>query len=150
MDKFTKTTEIDTSDLNLLEETPKKSKVGKVVALIISLLLAVAIWLYVVETDTTVVDKEYTGIKVEIVNEELNGYEITADDISVTVSGTTSQLVDIDESDITVKVRITTDDLVEGERRVKPIEVSVDGIESDAIKNRDSIEVTIHVKKHVG
>ena len=99
MEKFTKTTEIDISNMKTVEdETPQKSKIGKIIAVMVSLLLAVSIWLYVMETDETIIEKEYSDIYVEIINipEEFN---ITS---KVTLSGTNSQLIDIDPSQIKV------------------------------------------------
>ncbi len=54
MDKFTKTTEIDISAMNdvMEEETPKKSNLGKIISIIVSLIIAIAIWLYITDNDT--------------------------------------------------------------------------------------------------
>ena len=105
MDKFTKTTEIDISAMNSMEEeAPKSSKVGKVIAIIVSFLIAVAIWLYVIETDPTKYDKTYENIPINIVNisQELSGCNIEVGDVTVILTGTKSALADIDESDIIV------------------------------------------------
>lgn len=104
MDKFTKTTEVDISNMGLIEEeTPQKSKAGKIIAMIISLLLAVSIWLYVVETDDTLVEKEFNNVEVKIVNLSADR-EIVADPVTVILTGTKSKLVDIDEDDIIVEI----------------------------------------------
>ena len=104
MDKFTKTTEVDISNMGLIEEeTPQKSKAGKIIAMIISLLLAVSIWLYVVETDDTLVEKEFNNVEVKIVNLSAD-QEIVADPVTVILTGTNSKLVDIDEEDIIVEI----------------------------------------------
>ena len=104
MDKFTKTTEVDISNMGLIEEeTPQKSRVGKIIAMIISLILAVSIWLYVVETDDTLVEKEFTNVEVKIVNLSAD-LDIVADPVTVILTGTNSKLVDIDEEDIIVEI----------------------------------------------
>ena len=104
MDKFTKTTEVDISNMGLIEEeTPQKSRVGKIIAMIISLILAVSIWLYVVETDGTSVEKEFTNVEVKIVNLSAD-LDIVADPVTVILTGTNSKLVDIDEEDIIVEI----------------------------------------------
>ena len=52
MDRFSKTTEIDISELAAIEDdTPKKSKIGNIIALILSIIIAIFIWLYVMETN---------------------------------------------------------------------------------------------------
>ena len=104
MDKFTKTTEVDISNMNTVEdEAPQKGKIGKIIAIVISLLLAVSIWIYAMETDETKVEKEYTDIKVVVQNAPKQ-FNVTASDVSVTLVGTNSQLVDVDRSEITVIV----------------------------------------------
>ena len=104
MDKFTKTTEVDISNMNTVEdEAPQKGKIGKIIAIVISLLLAVSIWIYAMETDETKVEKEYTDIKVVVQNAPKQ-FNVTASDVSVTLVGTNSQLVDVDWSEITVIV----------------------------------------------
>ena len=65
MDKFTKTTEIDISSMSAIEEdTPKSGKWGKIVALILCLLLSVIIWVYVMETDTSIKTKTIEDVRV--------------------------------------------------------------------------------------
>lgn len=146
MDKFTKTTDVDTSDADLLEEkAQKKSKIGRVIALVISLLLAVAIWVYVAETDATIVEKDY-NVSVMVVG-TVPDYDITADDVTVTVEGTTSQLVDIDKSDIIVKVDISSlTGWSEGKRCVNA-EVNVLNDGGVTVKNSEAIRVTLNVVK---
>lgn len=104
MDKFTKTTEVEFANMNSVEEeTPQKSKVGKIVAIVISLLLSVIAWVYVAETDDTEVEKEFKNIKVVVLdaNEQ---FDIIADNVSLTLIGTNSQLVDVNTADIVVTV----------------------------------------------
>lgn len=145
MDKFTKTTEIDISNLSLMEEeAPQKSKIGKVIAIIISLLLSVSIWIYVVETDQTSVEKEFGNIAVTVINDN-EQFNITADNVSVVLVGTNSQLVDINASQIVVKIdaeKITKT----GDYSVVAHEVYVNNNTSVKVKNPQSINVNVHVK----
>ena len=104
MDKFTKTTEIDIPNTNPVEdEAPRKSKSGKIVAAIVCILLAIIAWIYVVETDDTMVEKEFNNIDVVILGDS-DYYTFKADKVSVTLVGTNSELVDVDPSKIVVKV----------------------------------------------
>ena len=104
MDKFTKTTEVDISNMNTVEdETPQKGKIGKIIAIIISLLLAISIWIYAMETDETKVEKEYSDIKVVVQNAP-EQFNVSASNVSITLVGTNSQLVDVDPSEIVVIV----------------------------------------------
>lgn len=88
MDKFTKTTEIDISSMNdsMEEATPKKNKSSKIIAMILSLVVAFGIWVYVLETDTTVVKDLYENIPV---------IGMTDVYVNVWVEGTNSQLADV-------------------------------------------------------
>ena len=117
MDKFTKTTEVDISNMGLIEEeTPQKSKVGKIIAIIVSLLISISVWLYVVETDDTDVEEIYDNISVSIDAENAD-YIVIAQKVSVIITGTNSELVDIDESDIFVE--IDASDLEPGDEYAK-------------------------------
>lgn len=145
MDKFTKTTEIDISNLNLMEEeTPQKSKIGKVIAIIISLLLSVSIWIYVVETDETSNEMEFDDVAVTVINNN-EQFNITADNVSVVLVGTNSQLVDIDSSEIVIKIdggQITR----AGDYSVVAHEVYVNSDTAVKVKNPQLISVNVHVK----
>ena len=145
MDKFTKTTEIDISNLSLMEEeTPQKSKIGKVIAIIISLLLAVSVWVYVAETDQTSVEKEFDGVAVTVINNN-EKFNITADNVSVVLVGTNSQLVDLKASDIVVIIdaeKVTK----AGDYSIFAHEVYIDENTSVKVKNPQSVNVYIHVK----
>ncbi|MBE6674777.1 MAG: hypothetical protein E7596_06690 [Ruminococcaceae bacterium] len=145
MDKFTKTTEIDISNLSLMEEeTPQKSKIGKVIAIIISLLLAVSVWVYVAETDQTSVEKEFDGVAVTVINNN-EKFNITADNVSVVLVGTNSQLVDLKASDIVVIIDAEKVTKV-GDYSIFAHEVYIDENTSVKVKNPQSVNVYIHVK----
>ena len=103
MDRFTKTTEGELSNVNMVEEeAPKKSRASKIVAIIVSFVLAVSAWLYVINDSTG--EMEFTNIKVTVLD-ETEKFNIVADDVSVTLCGTYGQLVEIDPSKIIVKVK---------------------------------------------
>lgn len=110
MDNFTKTTEIDISDsMGMEDDTPKKSNVGKIIALVISLLVAICLWLYVTQTDTQHYDREYKNITVQVINE--TEYRLTVSDtVTVTVNGMKSSLADLKKADIAVFVDASTVD----------------------------------------
>lgn len=108
MDKFTKTTEIDISAMNEMEdETPKKSRVGTIVALIVCLFVSLFIWIFVMETDTSLVEKDFENISVTIINNK-NNFEITAEDITVAVKATRSDFADFKKQDIMVTLDAST------------------------------------------
>lgn len=145
MDKFTKTTEVDISKMSLIEEEPpQKSKVGKVVTIIISLLLSITLWLYVTETDITKIEKEFNDIQVNIIN-ATEQFNITADNVSVVLTGTNSQLVDVEKDDIIVEIDAGQIDK-SGDYAVMAHKVYVDDDISVEVKNPQLIKVNVHVK----
>ena len=99
MDKFSKTTEIDISDaMGMEDDTPKKSIKWKVVAIVMSVLIAICIWLYVMQTDTALYDREYKNVSVTVVNAD--GYDVVVSDtVTVKLRGTKSNLADIKFND---------------------------------------------------
>ena len=64
MDKFSRTTEIDTTGvLNAIEQdTPKKSRTGNIIAFVLCVLAAIVIWLYVMDTDAEIIENEYLDV----------------------------------------------------------------------------------------
>ena len=145
MDKFTKTTEIDISNMNLIEEEPpQKSKIGRIITIIVSLILSVTLWLYVTETDEAKIDKEFNDIQVNIVN-TTEQFNITADNVSVVLTGTNSQLVDVEKEDIIVE--IDAEKIIKsGDYTVMADKVYVDDDISVEVKNPQLIKVNVHVK----
>jgi len=124
MDKFTKTTEIDISAMTEMEdETPQKSNVGKVVAMIFSLIFAIVIWLFVMEIDTTIQEREFKNISVLITNSD--GYIVTgAENVDVILSGVKNQLADIDRDEIKVILDLSKlEEITLGEEREYPVEI---------------------------
>jgi len=150
MDKFTKTTEVDIPNTNPVEdEAPQKSKTGKIIAAIVCVLLAIIAWIYVVETDDTKVERTFKNIDVVILDSS-NDYTIKADKVSVTLVGTNSQLVDVDESKIIVKAKaLKKQD--NGEKRycVYSSSISYEGEEEVEIKEK-SVEVWITLEEKTG
>lgn len=88
MDKFTKTTEIDISTMHdvMEEETPKKNNFAKVIAVIVSFVVALVFCVYIMDTDSTLIVESY-DVQVEG----------TEDWVTVQVRATNSQLADIKE-----------------------------------------------------
>ena len=148
-DKFTKTTETDISNMTLMEEeTPQKSKVGTVISIIISLILSVSLWLYVVDTDDNKIEKAFDDIEVQIINPN-SEYDITAERVTVILVGTKSQLVDVYASEIIVE--INGDDISkEGESQIKAHNVYIDDDRDLAVEVKDvhlSVKVNVKEKK---
>ena len=148
-DKFTKTTETDISNMSLMEEeTPQKSKAGTIISIIISLILSVSLWLYVVDSDENKIEKAFDDIEVQIINPNPN-YEITPEKVTVIVVGTKSQLVDVDKSEIIVE--INGEDVTKtGEYFVKAHNVYIDDDKDLAVEIGDvhpSVKVNVKDKK---
>ena len=82
------------------DETPKKSKVGKVIAMIFCLISAMVIWLLVMEIDPSVDQtRSFSDIAVETVGDA--DFTITGDlKINVVLKGKNSELADIKREDI--------------------------------------------------
>ena len=146
MDKFTKTTEVDISNMSVVEEeAPQKGKAGKIISIIISLILAVIAWVYVMETDETTAEKEFKDIAVTVID-KTDEYKITADKVNVTLVGTNSQLVDVDPSKIIVKVDVQSQFKGEGDYYVTSNELFLHDDAKVAFKD-STVKVLVHVEK---
>ena len=102
MDKFTKTTEIDISAMtDMEEETPKKSNVGNIIAMICCFIFAIVIWFFVMEGDSSTSERKFKDVPVSVYNcNELNiDEDITLD---VVIEGVNKELAEIDKSMIEV------------------------------------------------
>ena len=104
MDKFSRTTEIDTAGvLNAIEQdTPKKSRRGNIIALVICIFVAIGIWAYVMYTDPAIHEKEFSGVRVTCENDDYNVQIL--DEVDVTVKGTNINITEISKSDIKVVI----------------------------------------------
>ena len=104
MDKFSRTTEIDTAGVlsAIEEETPKKSRRGNIIALVICVLVAIFIWAYVVDTNPEITSIEFSNVEVAVQSDEYN--VVLKTQVDITVSGTISDVVDISRSDISVYI----------------------------------------------
>ena len=104
MDKFSRTTEIDTAGVlsAIEEETPKKSRRGNIIALVICVLVAIFIWAYVVDTNPEISSIEFSNVEVAVQSDEYN--VVLKTQVDITVSGTISDIVDINRSDISVYI----------------------------------------------
>jgi hypothetical protein len=93
MAKFAKTTEIDISAMHdvIEEETPKRNKWFTIIPIIISVIVAFAIWMYVTENSSDINEVNFT---VEVENLD------TAETIELVASGTNSNLADFKKKDV--------------------------------------------------
>lgn len=144
MDKFSKTTEIDVSSINSMEEdTPKSGKAGKIIAAIFSLLLAVVIWIYVMETDTQIYEHEYTVAEFEL-SEKVNFKITPKQELVFVVSGTRSALADVDEDDL--KVVIDTSSIEKTGEVVLDVEYIYTGDANISFNKTGKIKATVAAK----
>lgn len=105
MDKFSRTTELDTAGvLNAIEEdTPKKSRRNNIIALVVCFFVAIFIWAFVVSIDTELYEKKYENVKIVFENPD---YTVTSSaSITVVVKGTKNELVDISKDEVKARVR---------------------------------------------
>ena len=148
MDKFTKTTEIDISAMTEMEdETPKKSSVGKIVAMICCLVFAIIIWLFVMEIDTSIHEKQYDDISVQVCNNN-DKYDILGIDnmkIDVVLTGINRELADINKEDIDIFLDISKieQDIELGKQKSYPVVVQPKGAGETVQSAPISITVTI-------
>ena len=104
MDKFSRTTEIDTTGvLNAIEQdAPKKSRTGNIIAFVLCVLAAIVIWLYVMDTDAEIIENEYLDVPVVV---EDCGYDVEVKtQVDIIIKGTKGELVDIKRSEIKIVV----------------------------------------------
>ena len=147
MDKFTKTTEIDISAMTEMEdETPKKSSAGKVIAMIFCLIFAIIIWLFVMEIDSSIQEREYNNIS--ILKDNNVGYTITGEEtIDIILTGLNKELADIDRDEIKVYLQVDSLDVVLGEEKEYPVKIDLpdDAGDSIQIKNTEpKVKLTIN------
>ena len=147
-DKFTKTTETDISNMNLMEEeTPQKSKAGTIITIIISLILSVSLWLYVVDSDDRKIEKAFDDIEVQIINANPD-YVISAENVTVVLIGTKSQLVDVEESEIIVEIN-GNDIYKTGSYNIKAHNVYIDDDRDLAVEVKDiHLNVKVNVEEN--
>ena len=99
MDRFSKTTEIDTAEITaatMEDDTPKKSKVSNIIALILCILIAIVVWMFVMETDTNYIEKDFDDVPVysDVISDN------PIDKIDIVVTGIRNNIIDIKASDI--------------------------------------------------
>ena len=85
------------------------------------------------------------AVSMHAISEEFT-FEITADDITVTVKGTTSQLVDIDKSDIVAKVDMNAYETLESGSLSALVSITIQGDNDVTLKKQEPIYVTVNVK----
>ncbi len=148
MDKFTKTTEIDISAMTEMEdETPQKSSTGKIIAMICCLILAMIIWLFVMEIDTTIQEREYNDISVEPIGNA--GYTILGDlNVDVTLTGINRELADINKDDISVKLDFGAikDSIEIGKEKAYPVTVQLSDGAGESVKSK-FVDITLTINK---
>ncbi|MBQ8738240.1 MAG: hypothetical protein IJZ04_01955 [Clostridia bacterium] len=101
MDRFSKTTDIDTAEVAAASadsDTPKKSRVGSIIAFTVCIVLAIFIWLWVMETDTTVIQREFNDVQIcsSFIDSEPIGYA------DITVKGVRKNIVDLKAKDFKI------------------------------------------------
>ena len=105
MPKNTNSTEVDISSMqSVVEETPKKSKMGVVIPIVLSLLIAFGIWLFATEKSTDLHTKTYEAIVVDT-----NGIPLENETVKVDAKGTYSQLADMKNKYIIVTKIVAED-----------------------------------------
>ena len=150
MDKFTKTTEIDISAMTEMEdETPKKSNVGNVIAMVCCLILAIFIWLFVMEIDTSIQQREYKDISVEKIG--YDAYTVSGDlSVDVVLTGISKELADINKDDIHVILdfsKIKNIDEVEGSEHEFSVDIELPDDAGSSIKSENATVKLIINKK---
>ena len=99
MDRFSKTTEIDLSEIAPIEDgTPQKSRIGKIIALVVCLIIAVFIWLFVMEIDTDIHDKTIKNVPVYATVTEA----VPSETASITVKGIRKCIIDFKAEDFKI------------------------------------------------
>ena len=113
MEQFSKTSELDTLELNNPEDIPKKRKILIIIPILVCLLLAFVMWIIIMHVDNREYEKEYKDISISITD---GNFEITSSEkINVTLKGTKRDLARIKKSDIVIKVADSVTELGEQE-----------------------------------
>lgn len=101
MDRFSRTTEIDTAEIaaaTMEDDTPQKSKASVIIAIVVCLLVAVVIWLFVMETNTEIIQKEFNDIPVYATITDTT--PIKTD--KIIVSGVRRNVIDLNSEDFKI------------------------------------------------
>jgi hypothetical protein len=139
MDRFSKTTEIDTAEIAaaaIEDDTPQKSRASIIIALISCILIAIVIWMGVMEADSDVFQRDFDNVGVYSTYTDVEA----VDSITITVKGLRRVVVDFKASDFKV-IKSAEDKYI----------VSLEGNKADAyvIENEstdDSIVVSVSKK----
>ncbi len=137
MDKFTKTTEIDISAMNEMEdETPKKSSAGKVIAMIFCLIFAIIIWFLVMELDTSKQERKFENISVEIIGGE--DYLIQGDlSVDVVFVGTNKELASIKKDEIKATLDLSAASIdFSGKEKEYAVSITLPNITNSGVYNQ--------------
>ena len=101
MDRFSKTTEIDTAEIAaaaMEDDTPKKSRTSIIIALISCILISIVIWMGVMEADTDPFQRDFDNVCVYATQSDVD----SIDSITLTVKGIRNVVVDFKASDFKV------------------------------------------------
>ncbi|MBE6624266.1 MAG: hypothetical protein E7622_01335 [Ruminococcaceae bacterium] len=139
MDRFSKTTEIDTAEIAaaaMEDDTPQKSKVTLVIALISCILIAIVIWMGVMEADNDIFQRDFDDVSVYAPYTDVE----PTGSITITVKGVRRVVVDFKSSDFKV---VKT---AENEYAVFLIESKAEAYEIKNESTDDSVIVSISKK----
>ena len=101
MDRFSKTTEIDTAEIAaaaIEDDTPQKSRASIIIALISCILISIVIWMGVMETDTDPFQRDFDNVGVYVTQNDVD----SIDSVTVTVKGIRNVVVDFKACDFKV------------------------------------------------
>ncbi|MGI6205943.1 MAG: YbbR-like domain-containing protein [Anaerovoracaceae bacterium] len=123
----------------------RREKRRKIISLIVSIIIAIVLWMYVINQENPTVDRTFSNVKVELINEDEladNNLAVKSSEaqyVKVTVTGRRSTLVDLESSDIVatadlsscvsgenyLDVNINTPNMVEL-KKISPAQIKVD------------------------
>ena len=147
MDKFTKTTEIDISAMtDMEEETPKKSNIGNIIAMICCLIFAIVIWFFVMEGDSSVSERKFNDIPVSIYN--CDQYNVEGEkNLDVVIAGVNKELAEIDKSMINVTLDFSGQNISLGKTGEYTVVVEFSGDVGESINVKTTkMNLTVYEK----
>jgi hypothetical protein len=144
MDQYSKTTELDVSEVSGIEDNaPKKSKAWRIVSIFLCLIIAFGIWIYVMEIDNEVYEKEYKDVSFEKITTD-NYVISSADTVDVTVKGLKRDIADIKKSDIIIY--IDTDEIDGVGKKEVDIKCKLPDGSDVKIENISDSKITVEIR----
>lgn len=127
----------------IIEKRDAAERRSKIIAMIVSLVIACGLWMYVVDAVNPVTTRSFSDVRIEVINEnslEKNELRLTQYEpgtVKVTLRGHRSTLMDLDAEDIHATVNVS--DCTAGENYVNvkvnaPSNTSVDNIGESQVK----------------